>query len=162
MVSAGESKVRGASTDEVRPRAKRTGSIAVDVSRLPLVVVTFPPKIVIDDYEDVFERYAQISQGGAPLVWLVDMRRFDPFQVDALMRKQAARVFEKHRDILIEASVAEARVVEGFLTRNILTAFDWLTGANKWPCQQFATVERAEAWLDERIRARTGRGFPSR
>ncbi len=39
----------------------------------------------------------------------------------------------------------------------VLTASDWLMGANKWPCQQFDTTAEAERWLWARHKASTPR-----
>jgi hypothetical protein len=62
----------------------------------------------------------------------------------------AADVFHRHHARLRPVSVAEARVTEDRMTRFILTAFDWLTVADKWPCQQFASLPEAERWLLQR------------
>ncbi len=132
------------------------GAILIDDARWPLIDVHFEGSVAKDDYRSAFARYAELAQRGEKLVWLIDMRRFDPLTVDAATRKAAADVFELHRDALMSVSIAEARIIESFVTRNVLTAFDWLTGANKWPCQQFATKAGAETWLRDRYAQRVG------
>lgn len=132
------------------------GAISIDDSRWPMVDVQYEGPLGEQDYRDAFVRYAELARRGEKIVWLIDMRRFDPLSVDASARKAAAAVFEQHRDVLIPVSVAEARIIESFVTRNVLTAFDWLTASNKWPCQQFATKGGAETWLRDRYAQRVG------
>lgn len=136
------------------------GAITIDTSRFPIVDATFVGAITANDYASAFERYTEIARRGEHIVWLIDMRRFDPLKVDAVIRKKAAAVFAANRDPLMRVSIAEARVIESFLTRNVLTAFDWLTGANKWPCQQFATMPLAEEWLSESYERKLGKPLP--
>lgn len=147
--------------DKPKVGAERTvhGAATVDTARFPIIDVTYAGTVAPEDYASAFARFAEIARAGEPLVWLIDMRRFDPLKVDAVVRKGAAAVFQRHRDVLMRVSIAEARVVHGFLTRNVLTAFDWLTGANKWPCQQHATMSLAEHWLGERYREKTGKSL---
>ena len=45
-----------------------------------------------------------------------------------------------------------SRVITNPLTRYVVTAFDWLTNANKWPCRQFRAPEEAERWLRDELR----------
>lgn len=135
------------------------GAITIDDARWPLVDVEFVGNVSKDDYRSAFARYAELAERGDKVVWLIDMRRFDPLSVDASTRRAAADVFELHRDALISVSVAEARIIESFVTRNVLTAFDWLTGGNKWPCEQFATQAGAETWLRDRYASRVGQAL---
>jgi len=132
------------------------GAILIDDARWPLIDVHFVGDVSKDDYRSAFARYAELAKRGEKVVWLIDMRRFDPLGVDASTRKAAADVFAEHREALMSVSVAEARIIESFVTRNVLTAFDWLTGANKWPCEQFATQTGAETWLRDRYAHRVG------
>lgn len=106
------------------------------------------------EYEEIFQQYARLAEPGQALLWLIDMRRFDPLTADAATRKMAAGVFHRYHARLRPVSVAEARVTEDRMTRFILTAFDWLTIADKWPCQQFASLAEAERWLWQRYEQR--------
>jgi hypothetical protein len=124
----------------------------VDESRWPLVVVTFPPVVTMEKYRALFQQYALLSLRGDKIGYLIDMRRFNPIKAPASLRKAAADVFAENRDVLLEATACEARVVEGSLTSHILTAFDWLTG-QKWPCANFTTVPDAERWVRTKLRA---------
>jgi hypothetical protein len=99
------------------------------------------------EYEEVFQEYVRLAERGQPLLWLLNMGSFDPLSTDATSRKQASEVFNRYHHKLRPVSVAEARVTSDRLTRFLLTAFDWMTISDKWPCQQFAMVTEAEAWL---------------
>lgn len=123
------------------------GAISIDDAKVPLVLVEYEGTITELDFRSAFQRYAELAHEHRRLVWLVDMQRFEPLRVDAVVRKGAAAIFEEHSVPLIRSTVAEARVMEGFITRNVVVAFDWLTSANKWPCRQFAKLGAAEAWL---------------
>jgi hypothetical protein len=135
------------------------GAILIDDARWPLVDVHFIGTVSTEDYRSAFARYAELAKRGDKIVWLIDMRRFDPLSVDASTRRAAADVFAEHRDALMSVSIAEARIIESFVTRNVLTAFDWLTGGNKWPCEQFATHHGAETWLRDRYAHRVGQAL---
>ncbi len=126
------------------------GQITIDDTRFPVIDVAYHqmaggPRL--DDYAEAFAEYERIARRGKPMVYLVDMRDFDPLRIDAGTRRGAAKIFQEKAERLRRVSVAEARVITSPLTRGIVTAFDWLTNANKWPCQQFATLESAEEWL---------------
>jgi hypothetical protein len=133
----------------------RKKAITIQVKRLPIVDVIYQgPLPCLDEYQDAFFEYTQLARRGKPLLWLIDMQRFDPLSVDATTRKGASEIFYRHRDVLRPVSVAEARVTRDKFTRYILTAFDWLTQGNsdKWPCQQFDSMLEAEGWLLEQYR----------
>ena len=137
------------------------GFLTIETRRLPVVDVAYhmprsePP--MLEDYREAFEEYARIAGQGAPVVYLLDMRDFNPLQISAAVRKEAAQIFHEYRSRLLPVSVAEARVITSPMTRCVVTAFDWLTGANKWPCQQFGTPDEAESGLREELRRFTGR-----
>jgi hypothetical protein len=132
----------------------RNGVLEVRHDRLPIVDVAYSGMPALEDIRDAFQEYSRIAERGVPLLWLIDMRQFDPLQVSAHQRRQAALVFQEHAPRLRRVSVAEARVITSPLTRGIVTAFDWLTGANKWPCAQFGTIEQAESWLNAQLARR--------
>ena len=126
----------------------RNGAIDITTERFPIVDIIYAgPATPIEDFRDAFEEYARIAERKVRVAWLIDMRNFDPLKVSATNRKDAARVFDEFAARLAPVSVAEARVIVSPLTRGILTAFDWLTGTNKWPCRQYGTMEAAETWL---------------
>ena len=132
------------------------GFLTIETRRLPLVDVVYHlPRSetpMLEDYREAFEEYARVASRGEPVAYLLDMRDFNPTQITAAVRKQAAQIFHEYVDRLLPVSVAEARVITNPLTRYVVTAFDWLTNANKWPCRQFRAPEEAERWLRDELR----------
>jgi hypothetical protein len=131
------------------------GLISIDARRLPLVEITYNPVPLGDhlagDYREAFEEYARLARAGGPLLYLIDMRRLDPLKVTAPMRREAARIWSMYTDRLQLVSVATARVITSPVTRGVVTAFDWFTSANRWPCRQFALKADGERWLREQL-----------
>lgn len=137
------------------------GFLTIETRRLPVIDVAYHlPRAeasMLDDYREAFEEFARIASQGASIAYLLDMRDFNPLQISAAIRKEAAQIFHEYKDRLLPVSVAEARVITNPMTRCVVTAFDWLTGANKWPCQQFRAPDDAERWLREELRRSRGR-----
>jgi hypothetical protein len=127
------------------------GAFRVDESRWPLVIVTFPPTVVIEEYRALFQQYVAMSKRGDKVAYLIDMQKFNPLTAPAAVRKAAAETFAENRHILVKATVCEARVVASSLTCGVLTAFDWLTG-QKWPCANFTVMVEAERWAAAQLR----------
>ncbi|APR87730.1 hypothetical protein A7982_13079 [Minicystis rosea] len=125
----------------------------IDESSWPLVVVTYPEATTGSQYRALFERYVELSKRGDKIGYLIDMRKFNPITAPAALRKIAADTFAEHRDVLVRATICEARVVESPVTRGVLTAFDWLTG-QKWPCHNFTSMDEAERWVRARLAVR--------
>ncbi|MDQ3035949.1 MAG: hypothetical protein M3Y87_26330 [Myxococcota bacterium] len=133
------------------------GSITISDARLPIVDVVYEGEPAADEYRRAFAEYARIASAGTPVAYLIDMRTFDPLGITADKRRAASEVFKQYEHRLAAVSVAEARVITSPITRGIVTAFDWLTSANKWPCRQFASRDEGERWLREQLSARPRR-----
>ncbi len=124
--------------------------IEVDDGHMPLVVETYPEAFSQEEYEALFERYAELCRQHDRIAWLIDFQRFDPVRAPPDLRRAAANVFAQYRDQLLRSTVCEARMVQNTASWGILTAFDWLTG-KKWPTRNFATLASAELWVQERL-----------
>jgi hypothetical protein len=118
----------------------------VSTREWPIVRVDYPPEFTLESYRALFAHFAALAARGDRVAWLIDLTRFDPLGATATQRRLAAQVFEEHRAPLVAGSVCEARVIEGAITRGVLTAFDWLT-LHKWPCTNVATEAEARAWI---------------
>lgn len=127
------------------------GYISVASDRLPVVDITYHAAISGDhfaaDFRESLGECARLARRGEPLVYLIDMRDFDPLRASPQVRREAAHIFLLYADRLLPVSVGEARIITNPLTRNLVTAFDWLTSASKWPSQHFASLETGERWL---------------
>lgn len=120
--------------------------IRVDESRSPIVVVTFPERIELVDYQRVVARYVEIAQRGVPVGWLIDMVAFNPLIASPTARRQAAQAVEPFIKTIRTVSAGEARVVPNSIVRGVSTAFTWVTDAH-WPTSHFARHYEAEEWL---------------
>lgn len=124
----------------------RMSEIAVDESRAPIILATFPPEGTIADYEKALARYVEIARRGQRVGWLIDMRNFNPLTAPAAVRKAAAEMAARAAPVIKTVSAGEARVVTSTLVRGVSTAFTWLTTTH-WPVAHFNTMADGEAWL---------------
>lgn len=122
----------------------------INLSQFPVVAVVYPERPTIPDVAELFEVYADLAKAGARVGYTIDMRRFDPAVADAKTRAQAVAIFKKHEVALKASTICEARIVPGSVTREVLTAFDWMTG-DKWPCANMSNAADAVAWVHERL-----------
>ncbi len=136
-----------------------TGPISVKFTRKPLLEFAMRGDVTVDAYRAGLEEIARILKAEQePIVILNDLSEFNPFAINAKMRKDAADVWHENREIYLRLIVAEARVVVSPLARGVVTAFDWLTGRGKWPCRNFATLPEGETWLRTQLAAHSERG----
>lgn len=127
------------------------GSITMSAERLPIVDVKWRGVPTVEMYRAQLNELGElIRRERPPVVILLDMQEFNPFHINASMRKLAADTWHANRELWLRSIVAEARIVVNPLTRGMLTAFDWLTGTGKWPCKQFGTMAEAEGWLRQK------------
>ncbi|MGE0791114.1 MAG: STAS/SEC14 domain-containing protein [Sandaracinaceae bacterium] len=126
---------------------------AVDESRLPVLLVTYPEHPSPEMLDELWERYRAIARANERVAYLIDMRALHPMNAGANVRRRAADLYRRHRHELGRSAVCEARVVSSGLIRGILVAFDWIKGEGLWPCATFTTFDEAEAWIEERLAA---------
>jgi len=122
----------------------------IDDTAAPLIVVSYPDHVTVEDYHGLFERYRALCGVHARIAWLVDFRRFNPLSGTAELRKAAAACFAASKDVLLKSTVCEARIVENTAARGVLIGFDWLTGT-KWPTRNFGKRDSAERWCHEQL-----------
>jgi hypothetical protein len=116
--------------------------------------MTFRGALTVEEYAEALNELVRIfTTHTPPFILLLDMREFNPLRVNAKMRQEGADIWHKNRDLWLRCALAEARVVVNPIARGMLTAFDWLTNKDKWPCRQFATMPEAEQWLNESYEA---------
>ncbi|MCB9578153.1 MAG: hypothetical protein H6717_14105 [Polyangiaceae bacterium] len=130
--------------------------ITVDEDRLPVVVVTFPDVVSIEQLERLFARYELLSRRHPRVAYIIDFSRYNPVLGPADVRNATSALLQKHRDVLLRSTVCEARVVPGTFMRTALTAFDAVS-PNKWPCAHFATMSEAEKWVADQLARPTAR-----
>ena len=123
---------------------------AIDDTAAPLIVVSYPDHVSVNDYYGLFERYRVLCGQHARITWLIDLRRFNPLSGTPEMRRTAATCFAAAKEVLLKSTVCEARIVEGTAARRMLIGFDWLTGT-KWPTRNFGRRDSAQRWCSEQL-----------
>jgi hypothetical protein len=135
--------------------------VLVDDSRIPLVRVTFPDNVPLEELHSLFARYELLSRRHPRVAYLIDFTRYNPVLAPNDVRKTLSDLFVRHRETLLPVTVCEARIVPSMVVRAALTAFDSIT-TQKWPCASFATEREAVAWIDERLARDEGKRRPGR
>ncbi len=125
-----------------------TGSITVDLRRLPRMELVFEGEV--DDA--TFERYAnELGRGienGAPYVVLVDVTRAGPSR--AKQRTMQAEILKKHEATIARQCKGVAYVASSALTRASLSVVMWLQRLPH-PHVVVSTREEADRWLATRL-----------
>lgn len=133
--------------------------IAVDESRLPIVVVTFPESMTAEQVGTLFARYDVLSRRHPRLAYIIDLSRFNPALGPSDVRRAIDERFKEHREVLMRATLCEARVVPGAVVRMALAAFDAIA-PQKWPCAHFATRREAEDWVAKQLARADAKSSP--
>ncbi len=123
--------------------------IDVDESSFPIVKLILRPQLTLEDIDAAYDRLEAIIRRGKPHVHWSDLRAVNPLRLSATLRKRFA---ERERQLyqLSDGVIrADVRVVDHPVVRNLLTAFEWLTGQAPWPVHNAASEDRALTWLAE-------------
>ncbi|MEM9188225.1 MAG: hypothetical protein AAGF12_03575 [Myxococcota bacterium] len=128
--------------------------LVVDSVEWPVVRVWVPHDASLEAFQALLDYYEELCGpvGEPTVIWITDFSEFDPFFGSPTVRRAAADLFRQHRPTLEKSTLCEARIAKNPVTRGIMLAFDWLTGA-KWPTGNFATEDEARTW----IMSQTGR-----
>lgn len=140
-------------------RRPSMAEIPVDESRLPIVVVTFPDLVTGEQIRTLFARYDLLSRRHPRIAYIIDFTRFNPALGPGDVRRAIDERFREHREVLMRATLCEARIVPSMLIRTALAAFDAIA-PQKWPCAHFATRREAEAWVAQHLARADAKGSP--
>jgi hypothetical protein len=102
--------------------------------------------VTLDELRSLFARYELLSKRHPRIAYLIDFTHFNPVLAPNDVRKTLGELFLQYREVLLRATVCEARIVPTMVVRAALTAFDSIT-TQKWPCKNFASRQEAEAWI---------------
>jgi hypothetical protein len=134
------------------------GSIEVDVSRHPLVLVRYGRRFSDADWAVLIERVAELIQRG-PFGMINDVR--GGAVPTPLQRRTIATLYEKNDPDIRAHFLAGALVGDSLLLRGVLTAMRWLRPAPH-PVEIFATIGEAESWVLQHFPEELRRRVPSR
>lgn len=132
----------------------------VDTAEAPIFVLTYPATATHEEITRLFDTFDAICRAHDSVVWVIDMRELNPLTTPPSVRKHFETEYEKHRTVIENATLAEARILGSSLTQAVVTAVDWVLG-RPYKTKNFTDVEAAKRWarqlLDKKPAAKTAR-----
>ena len=126
--------------------------VTIDTSALPVIKVILPTEGTPEDIRKYYARLEIIMRQQERLAFLVDLRQINILKATAEIRAAMATEFKKVKPLFEEVAVAQAHLVEGTMTKGVLTAFNWLLGEKvRCPEKVFDQEQDALDWLNEHL-----------
>lgn len=125
--------------------------IEFDVRLWPLVLVTMPPMIRMDDIVYLQESYELIFAAPNRHALLVDTTTIESIP-DATLRRRMKEFEDSRRPIIREKNIGSAIVLSNSLVRGAYTALRWIS-PQPAPNKAFSNVRDAARWCIEGIEA---------
>ena len=132
--------------------AQPTGvGIEFDVSLWPLVLVTMPGQLQVEDIVYLQESYEAVFAAPTRHALVVDTTTLETIP-DATLRRRMKEFEDGRRPIIRERNIGSAIVLSNSLVRGAFTALRW-TSPQPAPNKAFANVRDAARWCVEGIEA---------
>lgn len=125
--------------------------IEFDVSLWPLVLVSMPPSIQLDDIVYLQESYEHVFAAPTRHALIVDTSTLEKIP-DATLRRRMKEFEDGRRPIIREKNIGSAIVLSNSLARGAYTALRWIS-PQPAPNKAFANVRDAARWCIEGIEA---------
>lgn len=125
--------------------------IEFDVSLWPLVLVSMPPSIELDDIVYLQESYEHVFAAPRRHALIVDTSTLEKIP-DATLRRRMKEFEDGRRPIIREKNIGSAIVLSNSLARGAYTALRWIS-PQPAPNKAFANVRDAARWCIEGIEA---------
>lgn len=122
-----------------------------DVSMWPLVQVTMPHEMQVQDLVYLQESYEHIFAAPGRHALIVDTTTLDKIP-DATLRRQMKEFEDGRRPIIREKNIGSAIVLSNALARGAYTALRWIS-PQPAPNKAFSNVRDAARWCVEGIEA---------
>jgi len=135
---------------EIGPRPSGVG-IAFDVSMWPLVLVSMPAVMRIDDIEYLQESYEHVFAARDRHALIVDTTAIESIP-DATFRRRMKEFEDGRRPIIREKNIGSAIVLSSSLVRGAYTALRWIS-PQPAPNKAFSTLRDAARWCIDGIEA---------
>lgn len=142
---------------EVGIRPARVG-IDFDVSLWPLVLVSLPATLQLDDVSYLQESYEHVFAAPRRHALVVDTTPLENIP-DATLRRRMKDFEDSRRPIIREKNIGSAIVLSNSLVRGAFTALRWIS-PQPAPNKAFSNVCDAARWCIEGIEA-DGQQVPS-
>jgi hypothetical protein len=125
--------------------------IEFDVSMWPLVLVTMPPTIRMNDIVYLQESYEHVFAAPRRHALVVDTTTIESIP-DATLRRHMKAFEDGRRAIIREKNIGSAIVLSSSLVRGAYTALRWIS-PQPAPNKAFSNVPEAARWCVEGIEA---------
>ncbi len=125
--------------------------IEFDVSMWPLVLVSIPARLEIDDIVYLQESYEHVFAAPTRHALVVDTTPLESIP-DATLRRRMKEFEDGRRPIIRERNIGSAIVLSNSLVRGAYTALRWIS-PQPAPNKAFANVRDAARWCVEGIEA---------
>ena len=125
--------------------------IEFDVSLWPLVLVSMPPSIELDDIVYLQESYEHVFAAPRRHALIVDTTTLEKIP-DATLRRRMKEFEDGRRPIIREKNIGSAIVLSNSLARGAYTALRWIS-PQPAPNKAFANLRDAARWCIEGIEA---------
>jgi hypothetical protein len=122
-----------------------------DVSRWPLVLVSMPPILQVDDIVYLQQSYEYVFAAPARHALVVDTTTLESVP-GATLRRRMKDFEDSRRPIIREKNIGSAIVLSNSLVRGAFTALRWIS-PQPAPNKAFANVRDAARWCIEGIEA---------
>lgn len=142
---------------EIGSRPAEVG-IDFDVSMWPLVLVTMPPRIQVEDITYLQQSYEHVFDVPTRHALVVDTTPLESIP-DATLRRRMKEFEDGRRPIIRERNIGSAIVLSNSVVRGAFTALRWIS-PQPAPNKAFANVRDAARWCIEGIKA-DGQEVPS-
>ncbi len=125
--------------------------IEFDVSMWPLVLVSMPPKLQVDDVEYLQQSYEHVFAVPTRHALIVDTSTLESIP-DATLRRRMKEFEDGRRPIIRERNIGSAIVLSNSMVRGAFTALRWIS-PQPAPNKSFANVRDAACWCIEGVEA---------
>ena len=135
---------------EIGPRPEGVG-IEFDASLWPLVLVTMPATLQVDDIAYLQQSYEHVFAAPTRHALVVDTTTLESIP-DATLRRRMKEFEDARRPIIRERNIGSAIVLSNSVARGAFTALRWIS-PQPAPNKAFANVRDAARWCIEGIEA---------
>jgi len=135
---------------EIGPRPEGVG-IEFDASLWPLVLVTMPATLQLDDIAYLQQSYEHVFAAPTRHALVVDTTTLESIP-DATLRRRMKEFEDARRPIIRERNIGSAIVLSNSVARGAFTALRWIS-PQPAPNKAFANVRDAARWCIEGIEA---------
>ena len=125
--------------------------IEFDVSMWPLVLVSMPAQIRIEDIEYLQQSYEHVFASPTRHALIVDTTIIETIP-DATLRRRMKEFEDSRRPIIREKNIGSAIVLSNSLVRGAFTALRWIS-PQPAPNKAFSNLRDAARWCIEGIQA---------